>query len=188
MLHIDKFDADTVPLKISRRKRRKSLQIYRFTSTSAHLPNYTRHTAHGNTQSAHMSSAIRHLMQSVFLPRLNSLYSKEHFRMGALLSSLRTRCITLRSRWSKFKCSSPPVRPGDSSSRHERLADIEEGESKAPRPRPKKRALLVGISYHDSTSPIWTPLDGPHVDIRLFQKLLVRAYFIHRSVVFFYGH
>jgi hypothetical protein len=104
--------------------------------------------------------------------------------MGALLSSLRSRCISLWSRLSS-------LRPGASCPSHherlpERLPDIEEGEgeSKAPypgpppSPPPKKRALLVGISYHDSTSPIWTPLDGPHVDVDHFQKLLIRAYFI----------
>ena len=52
---------------------------------------------------------------------------------------------------------------------------------------PKKRALLVGITYHDSTSPIWTPLEGLHVDVMHFQKLLIGAYFIRRSVVLFYG-
>ena len=111
--------------------------------------------------------------------------------MGALLSSLRARSISLWSRWSQC---SPPLQPAEAScsSHHERLPDIEEGEgeSKAPYPSPppKKRALLIGITYYDSTSPIWTPLDGPHVDVKHFQELLIRAHFIHRSVVFFYGH
>jgi hypothetical protein len=104
--------------------------------------------------------------------------------MGALFSSLRSR-LSLWSRWSA------PLRPG-ASSHHERLADSEhlpdieegEGEIKAPHPDPppspppKKRALLVGITYHGSTSLTWTPLDGPHVDVMHFQKLLIRAYFI----------
>jgi hypothetical protein len=116
--------------------------------------------------------------------------------MGARLSSLRSRCNSLWSRW--FQWSPPPLRPaGASPSHHERLPDIEEGdgegENKAPYPSPpppppKKRALLVGITYHDSTSLTWTPLDGPHVDVMQFQKLLIGAYFIRRSVVFFYGH
>jgi hypothetical protein len=77
-------------------------------------------------------------------------------------------------------------------SHHEPLADIEEGEGESnapyPSPPPKKRALLVGITYHDSPSPIWTPLDGPHVNVKHFQELLIGAYFIYLSVVFFYGH
>jgi hypothetical protein len=75
---------------------------------------------------------------------------------------------------------------------HERLPDIEEGERERnapyPSPLPKKRALLVSITYHNSTSPIWTPLNGPHIDVKHSQLLLIRAYFINRSVVFFHGH
>ncbi|KAN0118331.1 Caspase domain containing protein [Russula decolorans] len=98
--------------------------------------------------------------------------------MGALLSSLRSRCISLWSRWSQC---SPPLPPAEAScsSHHERLPDIEEeGESKVPYPSPppKKRALLIGITYHDSTSPLWTPLDGPHVDVKHFQQLLIHTY------------
>ena len=111
--------------------------------------------------------------------------------MGARLSSLRSRCTSLWSRWFRW---SPRPRPAEASFHHERLPDIEQGEgereSKVPyrSPPPKKRALLVGITYRDSASPIWTPLDGPHVDIEHFQDLLIRAYSGHRGIVFFDGH
>ena len=36
----------------------------------------------------------------------------------------------------------------------------------------KRRALLVGISYHHP-SPIWSPLDGPHEDVDRFRDLLI---------------
>lgn len=96
--------------------------------------------------------------------------------MGALLSSLRS--LWSRSRRSKW---SPPLRPaGASPSYHERLPDIEQGEGESkvpyPSPPPKKRALLIGITYHNSTSPVWTPLDGPHVDVNHFRELLIHTY------------
>jgi len=148
------------------------------------LPDHTRHTA---VHSAH-GSVIKTFGDSptILSPVLPVTSTRIHIlsRMGALISSLRSRCITLCSRWFRW---SPPLRPGASCpSHHERLRDIEEGEIKAPcpSPPPKKRALLVGIAYLGSTSPIWTPLDGPHVDVEHFRKLLIRAYFIHRSVVF----
>ena len=43
----------------------------------------------------------------------------------------------------------------------------------------KRRALLIGISYHNSTDPMWGPLDGPYGDVALFRELLTRVYFIH---------
>jgi hypothetical protein len=45
---------------------------------------------------------------------------------------------------------------------------------------PKRRALLIGISYHDSTDPMWTPLVGPHDDVDHFWELLICVYSIHR--------
>jgi hypothetical protein len=65
----------------------------------------------------------------------------------------------------------------------EPLRDAEEGECRARGPT-RRRALLVGISYHDSTSPIWVPLYGPHDDVEIFREFLIRVYFIHRSVGF----
>lgn len=131
----------------------------------------------------------------LFLPRLQSLLLRRAVRsypeMGTVFSSLRSRCISLWSRWSRWR---PRLRPAASfPSDHERLPDVEEGagESKVPypiSPPPKKRALLVGITYRDSASPTWAPLDGPHIDVSHFEKLLIRAYFIYRSVAFFYGH
>lgn len=73
---------------------------------------------------------------------------------------------------------------GNDTTSHHDLLDIDiEGES--PSQPPKMRALLVGITYHDSTSPVWTPLDGPDVDVKQFKELLIRAHFIHRSAIFF---
>ena len=45
---------------------------------------------------------------------------------------------------------------------------------------PKRRALLIGISYDDSTDPLWTPLVGPHEDVDQFRELLIRVYSIHQ--------
>jgi hypothetical protein len=56
-----------------------------------------------------------------------------------------------------------------------RLTDVEEDTQSAARAgsTTKRRALLVGISYHHSPSPIWAPLDGPHEDVDRFRKLLI---------------
>jgi hypothetical protein len=56
------------------------------------------------------------------------------------------------------------------------LRDVEVATSK----RRASRTLLVGISYHDSTHPVWTPLEGPHVDVDHFRELLIRVYSIYR--------
>jgi hypothetical protein len=40
-------------------------------------------------------------------------------------------------------------------------------------PTTKRRALLVGISYHHSPSDIWPPLDCPHEDVDRFRELLI---------------
>ena len=53
-------------------------------------------------------------------------------------------------------------------------------ESKDHVPTRKRRALLIGITYHDSTDPTWTSLVGPHDDVDHFRELLIRMYFIHR--------
>ncbi|KAH9991896.1 caspase domain-containing protein [Russula vinacea] len=91
--------------------------------------------------------------------------------MGALLSSLYSHCTTFWSRWFQWL----PLWPG-SHPDHDPLGDAEGGESKAHLPTPKRRALLVGITYHDSTDPIWTPLDGPHIDVDHFRNLLIYIY------------
>ncbi|KAH9959977.1 caspase domain-containing protein [Russula dissimulans] len=93
--------------------------------------------------------------------------------MGALLSSLMSRCVALWSRWSQRS-----HRAGESN-RQERLPDVEEGEGKAngAAPRiPKRRALLVGISYRRRLSKKWLPLDGTRDDVKRFQELLIHTY------------
>ena len=52
--------------------------------------------------------------------------------------------------------------------------------SKVHVPTPKRRALLIGITYHNSTDPMWGSLVGPHDDVDRFRELLIRVYFIHR--------
>ena len=47
-------------------------------------------------------------------------------------------------------------------------------------PGPKRRALLVGISYEGSIDPVWTPLEHPHDDVDNFRKLLISVSSIHR--------
>jgi ankyrin repeat protein len=98
-------------------------------------------------------------------------------RIIALLSSLLSRYITLWSRWFQWL---PHWSWAGSPSHHKRLRDVE---SKAHGPTPKRRALLVGISYHDSTSPMWEPLAGPHVDVENFRELLICMYFIPGSAL-----
>jgi hypothetical protein len=41
------------------------------------------------------------------------------------------------------------------------------------RPKTKRRALLVGISYYESQSATWFPLDGPHDNVDRFSQLLL---------------
>ena len=84
-----------------------------------------------------------------------------------------------------------PTRPHD-----EPLCDAEESEADARAPErplpdaqeqstvhvpgPKRRALLVGISYEGSIDPVWTPLDHPYDDVDNFRKLLISVSSIHR--------
>jgi hypothetical protein len=60
------------------------------------------------------------------------------------------------------------------------LDDIRGGlrEGEANGTTPKRRALLVGISYKYSLSNEcqWEELDGPHIDVKQFQELLIGAY------------
>lgn len=44
------------------------------------------------------------------------------------------------------------------------------------RPKTKRRALLVGISYYESQSATWFPLDGPHDNVDRFSQLLLDTY------------
>lgn len=104
--------------------------------------------------------------------------------MGALLSSLRTRCIILWFRLSNWL----PYRPWWAGSPYpcpyqKPPRDVDKRDTKAYGPAPKRRGLLVGISYYDSTDPMWPPLETSHVNVDQFQYLLIRVYFIHRSVI-----
>ncbi|KAI9511062.1 caspase domain-containing protein [Russula earlei] len=74
--------------------------------------------------------------------------------MGARLSFLRSRLISVWSRWWHRW-----YRAGNDST-----------------PKPKRRALLVGISYRLRRSKKWTPLDGTHIDVKHFRELLINTY------------
>ena len=55
-----------------------------------------------------------------------------------------------------------------------RLTDVqEETQSARAAPTSKRRALLVGISYHHSLSEPWSPLDGSHEAVDRFRELLI---------------
>ncbi|KAI0299856.1 caspase domain-containing protein, partial [Russula brevipes] len=54
--------------------------------------------------------------------------------------------------------------------------DSESEDSEREVATPKRRALLIGISYHRTQSKIWTPLDGSHEDVERFRKLLIETY------------
>ncbi|KAJ7618651.1 caspase domain-containing protein [Roridomyces roridus] len=61
---------------------------------------------------------------------------------------------------------------------HSRRVPVPEKPPKvAPAPAPpKRRALLIGISYQGSLSSGQTPLKGPHADVRRMHKLLIEKY------------
>ena len=59
------------------------------------------------------------------------------------------------------------------------LPDAKE-QSNVNAPRPKRRALLIGITYKGSTDEVWTPLEHPHDDVDNFRELLIRVYSIIR--------
>jgi hypothetical protein len=64
---------------------------------------------------------------------------------------------------------------------HEPLPDVlEQGRCKGTAsgaiPTPKRRALLVGISYKHRPSEEWAPLEGPYEDVTHFRELLIGAY------------
>ena len=92
--------------------------------------------------------------------------------MGSIISSIFYRCFSF--------CF--PRSPNQN--RHVRLPDIEEGKPQRLHtgptlgPTPKRRALLVGISYRHSQSELWWPLENPHKDVDMFRDLLVRKYVI----------
>jgi hypothetical protein len=91
--------------------------------------------------------------------------------MGALISSLFTRCFSLRL----YKANNPTL------TGRVRLPDVEE--CKTDGTTPKRRALLVGITYNGSKT--WSRLDGPHGDVAHFQKLLIGVILLASSVVVF---
>jgi len=73
--------------------------------------------------------------------------------------------------------------PGDddSTTTRERLPDSDDierdpchCEGRANGARPKRRALLVGISYIHTG--VWEVLEGTHVDVKRFRQLLIGAY------------
>jgi hypothetical protein len=57
-----------------------------------------------------------------------------------------------------------------------RAGQSEDSEVEATGATPKRRALLVGISYQHTQSNMWMPLDGPHEDVERFRKLLLETY------------
>jgi hypothetical protein len=103
-------------------------------------------------------------------PKTNQM--RREGRFGREKSSTLFRRMTTMARFaSVLRIRNPAHQP-----HHEPLPDIEgEGETPYPGPLPKKRALLVGITYHSSISSIWTPLICPHVDVKHFQELLIGA-------------
>jgi hypothetical protein len=102
-----------------------------------------------------IASPQQELRVTVMLPALESLFLED-----------------ARQAWLLHRSGGPP--------QHGPFVDVE-GESKAH--RPKRRALLVGISYRDSTDPQWTPLEDIDADVNHVQNLLISLYFIHRNVV-----
>ena len=50
-----------------------------------------------------------------------------------------------------------------------------------PKRHERHEPLLVGISYYDGTHPVWTPLEGPHVDVDHFQELVLYGRFVKSS-------
>jgi hypothetical protein len=102
--------------------------------------------------------------------------------MGALFSKLRpllSRWSATLSRWSHHF---PSHRRGrnSNSTRSVPLPDDDQGRFKGKAngviPTPKRRALLVGISYKHRPSEVWTPLEGPFEDVTHFRELLIGAY------------
>lgn len=104
------------------------------------------------------------------------------------LKSLFSRYTAIWSRWSSR------LRRGGGNPDPTRREQLTEGEicapddaggglreDKAKGPTPKRRALLVGISYKHSPSNEWKHLDGTHIDVERFRELLIGAYIVHSS-------
>jgi hypothetical protein len=82
--------------------------------------------------------------------------------VGSLLNSIYSRYLA-----SCCHCINP--------SGHKRLPDEEDEEQyENIAPTPKRRALLVDISYAHSQSDTWWPLESSHEDVDKFRDLLVR--------------
>jgi len=64
-----------------------------------------------------------------------------------------------------------------------RLPDEEEGKTddSSVAPKKKRRALLVGISYRNSKSDKYWPLENPHMDVDMYWSLLVGESFSSAS-------
>jgi hypothetical protein len=103
--------------------------------------------------------------------------------MGALFSRLQ---IFYRVyHW--VRGGSAPGRDGESTAPErlpvddvERSHDDSEDKATANGTKPRRRALIVGISYkhsprNDSTNK-WDVLEGPFTDVELFRELLIGAY------------
>ncbi|KAI0290173.1 caspase domain-containing protein [Russula brevipes] len=95
--------------------------------------------------------------------------------MGSLFSSLLRYCTT-RPRLLRAGHSTPPHEDSESQGESEDSETEDEDEATGATPTPKRRALLVGISYLFTQSKIWTPLEGPHEDVERFRKLLLETY------------
>src|SRR5487761_1706773 len=97
--------------------------------------------------------------------------------MGNLCSRTSSCCIAV-CQWllgSRPRAGGPTDSDSDSD-------DVEGGlrEGTANGATPKRRALLVGISYEhspcDEFTGEWEVLDGTHKDVEYFRKLLISAY------------
>jgi len=67
-----------------------------------------------------------------------------------------------------------------------RLPDEEEGKTddSSVAPKKKRRALLVGISYRNSKSDKYWPLENPHMDVDMYWSLLVGELFSLANLLF----
>ncbi|KAH9979130.1 caspase domain-containing protein [Russula compacta] len=90
--------------------------------------------------------------------------------MSTFFSSLLSRCSMVCSLWLHR-----PYRAGDRAANGHNPLNDEEGHEEYGA-TPKRRALLVGISYSLTSSETWSPLDGTHTDVDNFRELLINTY------------